>query len=142
MRNNAYLEDYRTTPDDMLDMVSLDEAQRLLESFCNSFPEYKNRLTQKAGLNLIRKGKHMPRRIKGTVVQFLSPKSSSVHHAEYEPSTETMIVYFTNIPHGDITCSYGYQGVPADVWKMFESAESKGKFMLSHIKPKFSGIRL
>jgi hypothetical protein len=55
--------------------------------------------------------------------------SSSLSSVGYDPRSETLEVEFRN---GGV---YRYLEVPEDAWRMLQSAESKGSYLNTHIKP-------
>lgn len=68
---------------------------------------------------------------------FYSPDSSIIAGATYDSDSRQMVV---TIKRGrDMTVSYTYTGIPADVWEQFDAAPSKGGFFNSHIRPLYSG---
>lgn len=62
--------------------------------------------------------------------------SSNLHSIQYEPSTQVLTVYFLN------GTAYNYYDVSAAVWANFQTAASKGKFLASNIKGKYSYERI
>lgn len=57
--------------------------------------------------------------------------SSSLSSVGYDPRSETLEVEFRN---GGV---YRYLEVPEDAWRMLRSAESKGSYLNTHIKPAY-----
>ena len=66
---------------------------------------------------------------------FDSPESSNIKGAVYSPSSKELIIHFTR-------SDYKYEDVPADIWKQFKGAESKGSFFNHEMKDKFVGVKL
>lgn len=62
--------------------------------------------------------------------------SSSIAEVGYDPHREIMEVEFRN---GGL---YRYLEVPAEVYREFEEAESKGRFVNLRIKPEHPCVRL
>lgn len=62
--------------------------------------------------------------------------SSSIAEAGYDARREIMEVEFR---HGGI---YQYLEVPAEVYREFEAAESKGRFVNLRIKPDYDCVKL
>ncbi len=63
--------------------------------------------------------------------------SSNIEAVGYDDERRTLIVSFK--PSGAI---YAYDNVPPDVHADLIKAESVGKYFATHIKPKFSGVRV
>ena len=62
--------------------------------------------------------------------------SSMVHAAGYDPESRHLEIVFTS---GDI---YRYQDVPSEVCPALLAAESKGKYLRSHVLGIFPYVRL
>jgi hypothetical protein len=72
---------------------------------------------------------------KAQAYSFQSPHSSNVAGARYSPSSKTLEVDFHK------SGTYVYPMVPAEVWNGFQQAMSKGTYLATHIKPKYTGVR-
>ena len=66
----------------------------------------------------------------------VTPESSSIAVVAYEPECSTLIIKFKN------GGSYGYFGVPRDVFDAMIAAPSKGRYFAEHIKGMFHHARL
>lgn len=64
-------------------------------------------------------------------------KSSAVASVGYNPQTKIMQVEMAS-SGGKPGKVYDYPGVPEDAHKAFMGAESMGKHLASHIRPRFS----
>ena len=63
-------------------------------------------------------------------------ESSSLSEAGYDPDRQMMEVEFRN---GGL---YRYLDVPAEVYREFEGADSKGRFLNLRIKPAYRCLRV
>lgn len=66
-----------------------------------------------------------------TGVVYEDVSSSNVRQIGYREETRDLFVLFINGGH------YVYHGVPPDVWRAFQSASSKGKFLHAEIKGQY-----
>lgn len=69
---------------------------------------------------------------------FESPESSTIASAHYDVDGGKMTIKFRRGPGRDHD-RYDYTGIPADLWSQFASAESKGKFFSTQIRPLYAG---
>lgn len=73
-----------------------------------------------------------------TPLAFVSPESSSIYGAQYDPNTEMLSVDFRRNPALPVE-RYTYSGFPLEKWREFLAAESKGTYFAKWIRPLFSG---
>ena len=59
-------------------------------------------------------------------------RSALFDRAEYDPFSRTLLLWFS----GSVD-PYAYEGVPADVWRGFERARSKGAFFSRHVRDRY-----
>lgn len=69
-----------------------------------------------------------------TITMKQVPKSSNVHAYGYDPATKTLRVAFKS-------GTYDYAGVPSEVVAALDEAKSKGSFIATSIKGKFSSTK-
>lgn len=70
------------------------------------------------------------------MAEMIPVKSSNLAGIAYEPQQQVLTVWFLN---GTI---YNYYDVPNSVWVSFVNADSKGKYLASQIKNRFSYERV
>ena len=62
--------------------------------------------------------------------------SSNISEVNYDEKTFTMVVVFNN------ASAYQYFGVPANVYEDFMTSGSKGRFLATYIKGRFSSSKI
>jgi hypothetical protein len=70
--------------------------------------------------------------MKNNLTELLTVKSSAIKTVWYQFSSENFVVDFQN------GSSYKYQHVPYSIFEGFKMAESKGRFINAHVKPRFN----
>lgn len=70
-------------------------------------------------------------------LSFQSPESSLINGADYDPTTETLTLQLLS-PALNVK-PYVYHKFPADLWREFVQAGSKGRFFQERIRPMFAG---
>ena len=74
-------------------------------------------------------------------MSFVSPESSNIAGASFNPETSTLVVQFRG--HiGQPDRLYAARDFTLAQWQMFLDAPSKGKFFAEQIKPLFTLVRL
>lgn len=68
---------------------------------------------------------------------FESPESGTIASASFD-GLGGMVVYFKRGPRRD-NQRYDYTNIPLELWEQFASAESKGKFFSTQIRPMYAG---
>lgn len=63
-------------------------------------------------------------------------KSSVIASSSYDPMTRKLQVTYS---HG---ASYEYHNVPTHVYAAYEKDESKGAFLVKHVKGKYKTVKL
>lgn len=68
---------------------------------------------------------------------FESPDSGTIASASFD-GNGAMVVYFKRGPGRDHQ-RYDYTNIPQELWAQFATAESKGKFFSTQIRPHYAG---
>lgn len=71
---------------------------------------------------------------------FLSPESSNIHSASYDPTSKVLIINFKDKKKPEeITKAFKYQGFTQQLWTGFKAASSKGGFAGLYIYKRYKG---